>query len=98
MYLEDWGTSVASEFRGLGLGHHMHATSVDMARTLGIQGRTFYFTNKELAPLAPQLKLITFREIIFDNFRDANGNMIVPVKEFKSRAFCGTNKIQDIFN
>lgn len=88
-FLEDWGVSVAPEFRGYQLARTIVMTSEDMARALGIQGRTVFLTNKHLSTLEKKSKPKLFREFFYDNFRDADGNLIVPVKEFRSISFYG---------
>lgn len=89
VYLEDYGTAVASEFRGRHLAHNIIMSVEDMARELGIRGKTVSLSNLNLSSTAKGESLEVFREIIYNDFRDADGNIIVPVTEFKSIAYCG---------
>ena len=89
VYLEDYGTSVAPEFRGRHLGLNIILSAKDLAKELGIRAKTVSHSNMNMSSVAEREKLEVLREVVYDDFRDAEGNIIVPVKEFKSVFYCG---------
>lgn len=88
VYLEDYGTAVGPEFRGLGLALNIILSVEDLAKELGICAKTVTLSNLNLSSVAKRDKLEILREIIYNDFRDADGNIIIPVKQFKSIAYC----------
>lgn len=76
------------EFRGLGLALNIILSVEDLAKELGICAKTVTLSNLNLSSVAKRDKLEILREIIYNDFRDADGNIIIPVKQFKSIAYC----------
>lgn len=89
VYIQDWGLAVMPEFRGSEIGYNILACISRMAAAFRIPGAMIMSSKIETRILAHKLGFQTFKEIVYDDYRDDDGNVIFPVTDTKSLKFMG---------
>lgn len=89
VHLREWGMAVSSEFRGYEVGHNIGVSVCRMATALRIPGMLVMPTRIETQIFAERFGFQTFNEIVYDDYRDDDGNVIFPITDAKSFKLMG---------
>lgn len=88
-YLHDWGLCVKPEYRGLNIGFNILLSLEKIAKAFGIAGSMQMFTRIQSQILAERVGFTLYKEIVYNDYKDENGEVIFPVEGNKSVKMMG---------
>lgn len=88
-YLHDWGLCVKPEYRGLNIGYNILLSLEKLAKGFGITGSMIMFTRIQSQILAERAGFKLYNEIVYDEYKNEDGQVIFPVVGTKSLKFMG---------
>lgn len=88
-YLHEWGLCVIPEFRGLDVGYNILLSLEKICRTFGIDGSMIMFTCIQSQTLATRVGFKLYNEIVYDEYKDENGQVVFPVEGTKTLKLMG---------
>ncbi|XP_065202226.1 uncharacterized protein LOC135832720 [Planococcus citri] len=88
-YVHDWGLLVIPQYRGLDIGYNILLSLEKLAKAFDIKGSMIMFTRIQSQILAQRAGFKLYNEIIYDEYKDDQGQVIFPVQGTKSLKFMG---------
>jgi len=89
VYLHDWGLCVDPAFRGMNVEYNILASLEKLSMAVGIRGALIMFMGTESQLLATSLGYKVYNELVYEDYKDENGEPIFSIAENKSSKFMG---------
>lgn len=83
-YIRDYGLVVAPEYYGLGISYQFYHALAKLAQTFLLPGAMMCFTSVYAQRSAEKAGFQTLNEIKYQDFKDADGNVVFPIDDSTS--------------
>lgn len=83
-YISDFNLSVAAKYYGLEISYHIYVALSKMAATFNIGGALMTFSSRFAQRSAEKAGFKLIKELKFQDFRDKDGNIKLPVEQAES--------------